>query len=272
VETDEELTTGYGRHVPPGDNLCNDFATGMAAGFLALARARGDRVDDGDPDVAMADRGSGSMFANVAVVRHPVDAPHWPGLAARLHAFFAGRPGGDFIVFSAWPTSDLRRDGFGRIGHPPLMFRPAGPVAGEVVEGLDVQPVTDADTARDWEDALVHGYPEPGLQPFRPRCFLPVEALDAPGWVHWVGYLEGRPVATASACVGAHHVDVEFISTMPETRGRGVGRALTAAATTVAPDRPAMLIASDAGRSVYARLGYLSLLRFTLWQGHRRRG
>jgi hypothetical protein len=30
-----------------------------------------------------------------------------------------------------------------------------------------------------------------------------------------------------------------------------------------------MLISSDAGRSVYERLGYLPLLRFSLWAGHR---
>ncbi len=30
-----------------------------------------------------------------------------------------------------------------------------------------------------------------------------------------------------------------------------------------------MLISSDPGRSVYERLGYLPLLRFSLWAGHR---
>ena len=102
-----------------------------------------------------------------------------------------------------------------------------------------------------------------------PVCFPP-RALEAPRWQHWVGYLDGAPVATASAIVGDHHVDVEFISTLPEVRGRGIGRAATAVATLAASDRPAMLISSDDGRSVYERLGYLPLLRFTLWAGHRR--
>jgi hypothetical protein len=31
-----------------------------------------------------------------------------------------------------------------------------------------------------------------------------------------------------------------------------------------------MLLASDLGRPVYARLGYWPLLRFTFWAGHRR--
>ncbi len=270
METDVVLESGYGAAAPAGDNLCNDYAQGLATAFVALATARGERVDESDPLLALTDGSSPSLFGNVAVLRQPVGETAWPAVAERMHGFFAGRHGGPFIVFSAWPTPDLTPLGFGRIGHPPLMFRPAGPVAGEPVDGLEIRPVADAATAGDWERTLVEAYPDPALQPYQPGCFLPVAALDAPQWRHWVGYVDGRAVATASAFVGDHHVDVEFISTRAEVRGRGVGRAVTAAATLAAPDLPAMLISSDDGRSVYARLGYLPLLRFTLWAGHRR--
>ena len=40
-------------------------------------------------------------------------------------------------------------------------------------------------------------------------------------------------------------------------------------ASVVAPDQPAMLIASDDGRGVYDGLGYLPLQRHTLWLGLR---
>jgi ribosomal protein S18 acetylase RimI-like enzyme len=129
--------------------------------------------------------------------------------------------------------------------------------------------VLDADTARDWESTLVRGYPLVELDPSN-AGLLPAGALDASRWQHWVGYLHGAPVATASAIVGDHHVDVEFISAMPEVRGRGIGRAATAVATLAQPDRPAMLISSDDGRRVYERLGYVPLIRFTIWAGHRR--
>lgn len=270
METDEVLETGYGRDTPPGDNLCNDYAAGMADGFLSLGTARGDRVADDDPDVAMADSSSASLFGNVAILRGPVDGGRWAAVAEWMHSFFGGHDGVGFIVFSAWPTPDLRNHGFGRIGHPPLMFRPAGPLPDEPIEGLVLRPVTDADGARDWEFAIVRGYPLPELEPFEAGNLLPVDALAAPRWMHWVGYLNGSPIATASAMVGDHHVDVEFISTMPEARGRGIGRAMTALATRAATDRPAMLISSDDGRGVYERLGYLPLLRFTVWAGHRR--
>lgn len=270
VETDQDgLETGYGRGTPPGDNLCNDFVQGMANAYGALAEARGDRRQD--DDLAMlADSGTGSLFGNAVVLRRPLGLDEWPAVAERVHGFFAGHPGGDFLIFSAWPTPDLRPLDFGLVGHPPLMARPPGPLLDEPVAGLDVVEVAGAEGAEAWERTLVHGYPEPGLQPYAPGCFLPERVLAAPGWRHWVGYLDGRPVATSSAYVGPHHVDVEFISTMPEARGRGVGRAVTAVATQAKPDLPAMLISSDLGNGVYRRLGYEPLLRFTLWAGHRR--
>ena len=268
METDDVLETGAGAAAPPGDNLCNDYAQGLAEGFGALAEARGDRVDRDDTAV-LGDGGSASLFGNVAVIRRPVDESAWPALAARMLAFYGGRAGGPFLVFSAWPTPDLRHLDFGRVGHPPLMFRPPGHVQHEPIDDFEIRPVTDAATARDWEDALVHGYPEPALQPFEAGCFLPERALAAPRWRHWVGYLSGKAVGTASAIVGDHHVDVEFISTLESARGRGIGRALTAAAVLAAPELPAMLISSDPGRTVYERLGFIPLLRFTLWAGHR---
>ena len=46
-------------------------------------------------------------------------------------------------------------------------------------------------------------------------------------------------------------------------------RTITAAATLAVPGRTAMLIASDLGRSIYAQLGYIPLLRYTLYLGMR---
>ena len=175
MDTDEPLETGASAATPPGDNLCNDYAQGLAECFAALAEARGDRID-ADDTVAMGDGGSASLFGNVAVVRRPIDESAWPALAERMQAFYRGRPGGSFLVFSAWPTPDLRPFDFGRVGHPPLMFRPAAPVQDEPIADFEIRPVTDAASARDWEDALVHGYPEPALQPFEAGCFLPARA------------------------------------------------------------------------------------------------
>lgn len=48
--------------------------------------------------------------------------------------------------------------------------------------------------------------------------------------------------------------------------GRGIGAALTWAATLAEPEQPAVLIASDDGQPVYERMGYLRIQRLTMWQ------
>lgn len=266
---DEELETGYRPSTPPGDNLCRDYNEGLVTGYTSLAEARGDRVQI-DGRLALTDRSSPSLFANLAVVRLPLRHDGWEAAAARMHAFYGGRTGGPFLVLSAWPTPDLAALGFDLVGHPPLMLRPVAPLAAASVPGLEIRPVTDAASAHHWEQAVVGGFPLRELAPATPGCLLPAAAIGARSWRHWVAYLDGRPVGTASAVVGDHHVDVEFVATLEDARGRGVGRALTVTATVAEPSLPALLLASDAGRPVYERLGYLPLLRYTLWAGRRR--
>jgi hypothetical protein len=271
VETDEVLETGYGPRTARGDNLTNDFAQGEADAFAALADARGDRaLDDTELDLTLRDSGSGSPFGNVALVRRPLGEEEWRAAATRMHDFFAQAAGGPFMLFSAWPTPNLRGLDFGLVGHPPMMLRPAGTYELSPPDGLEIRRVDDAASAEDWEYVMVHGYPVPEVQPFAPGCILPEAALAADGWRHYLGVLDGKPVATGSAYVDPQHIHVEFISALDDVRGRGIGAALTAAATTTETDRPAMLIASDAGKATYDRMGYQTLSRFTLWAGHRR--
>jgi len=48
-------------------------------------------------------------------------------------------------------------------------------------------------------------------------------------------------------------------------RGKGYGAAVTEAAATAVPEEPAVLLASDDGRHVYERTGFLAVDRWTLW-------
>ena len=268
METDERLETGYGPGTPPGDNACNDFVRSLVDAYGGLARARGDRVVE-DADLLMSDGGSPSVFGNVVIVRRPLTEDGWRTAADRMRDFYGQGQGGDFLLFSAWTTPDLKPLDFGRIGHPPLMLRPAGPVEIQPVAGLEIRAVEDEAAAACCERVLIEGFPMPELLPVRRGAFLPPGPRPVEGWRHWVAYLDGEAVATSSAYVDGH-VQVEFVATVESARRRGVGRAVTATATAVAPDLPAMLIASDDGRPVYERLGYRSILRFTLWAGHRR--
>jgi GNAT superfamily N-acetyltransferase len=120
----------------------------------------------------------------------------------------------------------------------------------------------------DFARALVEAYSVPELQPWRQGAFLAPEVLGT-RWRFFLGRLEAEVVATAGAFVDSAITLVELVSTLPSARGRGVGAAVTAAASLAEPRHPAMLLSSDDGNGVYRSLGYLPLQRYTTWLGDR---
>lgn len=264
---DEVLENGYHPDTPLGDNLVLDYARGEAASFAATIGAGGGRLArDTDLGLQMCDLGIASPFGNVALLERPPTDRSTPELAAVLHAFFGDSSGGSYLVFSAWPL-DLAAHGFAPVGHPPLMLRPPGGSVPLAV-GLRIEQVVDADGLAAFERTLIEAYPAPQMQPVqRGAMFDP--AILATDWRLFVGYEDGTPVATAGAFLTPSLTIVESVSTRPEVRGKGYGAAITAAATVTDPTVPAMLISSDLGRATYDRLGYLPILRYSLWLGTR---
>jgi hypothetical protein len=264
---DALLESGYGPTAPPGDNLCNDFQQESASSFATLARARGDRVERIEGEVTMTDASSPLPFVNRAVLEQPIADP--ARMVEHLRAFYAAAGTGSFLLDSAWPTPDLREHGFTLMGHPPLMIRqPHAPLPAPPPE-LRIAPVTDARTAADLERTLVDGYPAPMLQPFEQVQLFTPGALTAAGWSHFVGSADGRPVAAGSCSLGERLLRVENIATLDEVRGRGYGLAITAATIGVDLTKTAALVASDLGRPIYERLGFVAISRSTYWLGPR---
>lgn len=264
---DEMLESGYGPQNSPGDNLCNDFVQETAVSFAALAKARGDRVDDVDGVGTLWDAGSPLPFFNRATLRAPIS--DLDRVLGAIRSFYGTTPAVPFLLDSAWPTPDLRGHGFVLMGHPPLMVRPADTPPPPGPPELTIRRVDDDETSRDYEHALIYGYPAPQLQPANDLQFLLPGTLDTPGWHHFVGYVDGRPVTAGSAYVGEQLVRVDNIATLEEARGRGYGNAITAAALAADLTKPAVLVASDLGRPVYERLGFRAVLRVSYWLGMR---
>jgi hypothetical protein len=171
-----------------------------------------------------------------------------------------------YVLLSPWPTDDLRPIGLAPVGHPPLMYRPATPSAAIEVSGdLEVTWVTDAADLVECERVLVDGYPIVELQPFRPTALYDPSILELADTRVALGRLDGAPVATAAVHLANGLNLVENVAVMPEARGRGAGRAITAAVTAAIAEQPSVLIASDDGQPVYERLGYLRVERWTVW-------
>ena len=129
---------------------------------------------------------------------------------------------------------------------------------------LRIHEIVDQPGLEVFERTLVDAYPMPDLQPYKWGRFYDERVLGG-GTRLWIGFVDGRPVATAAAHVAAGVNNVEMIATLDGFRGRGYGAAVTWAATTADPTLPAILIASDLGRPVYERLGYTALTRWTMW-------
>jgi GNAT superfamily N-acetyltransferase len=104
---------------------------------------------------------------------------------------------------------------------------------------------------------LAAGFPTPASP-------APASLLGGPTRF-WLAYVNGEAAATALSYAGHGVVNVEAVATLPEHRRRGIGAAVTWAATLAEPARPAVLIASDDGIGTYRRMGYLPLTRWTLW-------
>ena len=206
-------------------------------------------------------------FANVAVLLRPVLDADDP-VIDEIQGFFApDDESTPFLVVSATPTPSFEARGGRSWAIRRSCCGPRAPPSAPRPDGLEIVPVTDAAAVEAFDLTMIEAYPVPEMHG---RRYFGDGVLEADGWHMWLAMLDGEPVGTAAAHVNETFVDVEWISARPECRGRGVGAALTWAATLVAPELPAMLIASDPGQPVYERMGYLRLTRFTLWIGARR--
>lgn len=102
------------------------------------------------------------------------------------------------------------------------------------------------------------------------RLLVTPADLDRPDRRFVVGIVDGRPVGCAFVCWATGTAYLSGIGVLPGQRGRGYGRALTAAAVRLAvtgplddrrpkpPHRPAIvwLLATDASAGLYARMGF----------------
>jgi hypothetical protein len=261
MSSDAHLTTGHEPGVPADDTIERASVLATAERVAHCSTAMGQPVSRTDDFVA-ADTGQPEPMTNWAVLLRPVVDPGDPVLDRITEAFAPGRP---HLLVSAWPTPDLRARGLLPVGHPPFMVRPVGPPATiPPVEGFEVTEVVDADGIAVMERVLIEGYPLPSLLPVEPGRSFDARVLGGP-FRAFVGWLDGAPVTTASTTV-AHGVSlVEFVATVAEGRGRGLGALVTQAAALADPSVPAVLVSSDLGRSVYERLGFLPVTRWTLW-------
>ncbi len=135
-----------------------------------------------------------------------------------------------------------------------------------VPPALRMIPVTTTKLLYQWVEVFVEQHVE-AIQP----CFDVYAGLgigpQAP-LQHFLGILDGEPVATSSYFVAAGAVSVQHVTTLASARRQGIGGAMTLTALRAARDqghRVAVLISSSMAVDVYRRLGFKDYCAFDLY-------
>ena len=128
-------------------------------------------------------------------------------------------------------------------------------------ETVTIVPVEDHKTLKRWVHTFIRGYELPLAWEDDLLDLWTGLGLDLP-MRNYLGCLQGQAVATANLFLGAGVAGVQCIATVPEARGRGLGRALTWAPLFDARTlgyRAGILQSSGMGFKVYQRLGFKQL-------------
>ncbi len=259
------LVTGWEPWLGLDDSLHRRFVHAYAASLWhPVARLGGTVVhDDG---WVVHDLRRPAAFENGATLLRPPDHDGWGRLLDELEDLLDVPHGGRVWLWSPWPTPDLAHRGWELAGHPPVMLRPAGPLPADVrPSALTVRPVTTTAELAAWQAVVAVGYPLEGLATVPAPCWLGDEVLDDRTHRRWLAW-DGDVAVAAGANQVAHGLNVLAMgATLPAARGRGAWTALARTRIDAAAGMASASLFSDHSRPLAQRLGYVPLLRWTLW-------
>ena len=195
-------------------------------------------------------------------------------LIARAGDFFGERE----RRFSLWVRGEEAEDqdllaaatsaGMAQVYAMPEMVLSGRVEVPELPEGVELRRLTAEDAGgRDfWEIAAV-AYTDIGWPPENFVVYKNQAGLAGDGIVAFIAYLDGKPVSIAMTIVSHGVAGVYWVGTLPEARGKGLARALTAAATNAGFDlgaEVASLQASPMGKPIYEAMGYETIFSYRL--------
>jgi hypothetical protein len=176
----------------------------------------------------------------------------------------AGAPA--WVLLSAWPTPALQHRGWDLVGHPAFVVRTPGASLrppGERPIHVELRRATTAHDLAAAERIFVDGYPiAEGAG--RPGATLP-DALTSSAVSVRIAAVDGADVAVGMGHVGHGCVNLCGAATLTAARRTGAWGALVRARVDDAPDQPAVAFTSDYSRPGFEHLGFVSMLRFTMW-------
>lgn len=257
--------TGWLPDTPIDDNLLRQFLHNQADVCDLIAEGFAGAVVR-TPDVALAASRCVVPYFNEALLLRPLIGDDDKALE-EIDRFYAASDSPSWVLLSAWPTPPLARRGWALVGHPAFVVRTPGaslrpPVARAGV-ALDVRRARTPEDLATAERILVEGYPiEEGVG--RQGAALPGSLGGADISVR-IASADGVDVAVGMGHVAHGCVNLCGAATLPSARRTGAWGALVRARVQDAPDLPAVAFTSDFSRPGFEHLGFVSLLRFTMW-------
>jgi GNAT superfamily N-acetyltransferase len=160
-------------------------------------------------------------------------------------------------------------------------LHPAGEVPGMAIElagiinqvdrlpDFTIQKVTTKELQAVWARTAAVGT---GFSDSATHALVQLEAsLDETqyqGQQHYLGLLDGVPIATSALTLDAGVAGIYAVATIPAARGRGIGRAMTVIPLLEARQlgyRIGILQASDMGYPLYRKIGFQEMCRYRLY-------
>lgn len=195
-------------------------------------------------------------------------------LVARARAFFATRGRG----FSVWVRGDQAEDvdlaaaaeaaGLQLVYEMPEMAlrEPAAP--SNLPAGAEVRKLTTIDQVGEYWRIAAASYASLGFPPEVFSGYSDRSGLLAANVAAFIAYLDGDPVSIAMTMVSHGVAGIYWVGSLEQARGRGLGRAATAAATNAGFElgaSVASLQASPMGKPIYEDMGYETVFDYRLY-------
>ena len=134
-------------------------------------------------------------------------------------------------------------------------------------KGVELRRLSTAAEAEDYWRVATLAYASLGFPAGVFDFYEDHAGLLAPNAASFLAYLDGKPVSIAMTLVSHGVAGIFWVGSLEEARGKGLGRALTTAATNAGFDlgaEIASLQASVMGRPVYEAMGYETIYDYRL--------
>lgn len=218
-----------------------------------------------DLDIAVTDAGGNASLLNNVTLLRPLDKGEAAIAAKRAVEFFDGPKPRRFSINSFFDT-DFTPYGYSEASRMPAMYREPGGQAPAKPAELQIERVRDVASLQGFEEAFINGFPQRDFQPYVPEKLYDPRVLGDDRFRLFVGWLNDKPVSSATAFVSGGLTQVYNIATLESLRGRGYGTALTWSATLTEPTLPAVLQASESGSGLYKAMGFKQVCEFVVWR------